>query len=184
MYSIDNITVKEYLQLVDTSDYDIFIDTLEPINSFNGHTTNVHALSFDNVKIVKDIFLSPSIDNIKDMFIDLFKLGSYEVSAENEYYNTSIFDLFKAKKFIQDWIVSVIERENKVLAGIPDEKLIMLNAGERLKAVSHLLTKMKLAEQLNMTPSEIGHTKYMIVFSWMYANKQNNDIQMEYSKLK
>ena len=183
-FSINNITIKEYFELKDSSEYDIFIDTLQPNNVFNGKRCNLSKLTFDEVEVIKKIFLNPTIENIKDLFIELFRLGTIEVSAINEFLNTSIFDLFRSKKYIQEWLTNLIETENKQLAGIPDDKLVMINAAERLKAVSHLLTKIKLAEQFGKSPSEIGNWKYITVFTILIANKINNDIQIDYSRQK
>jgi hypothetical protein len=183
-YSINNITVKEYFELKDSSEYDIFIDTINAKNEFSNKHCNVSKLTFDEVEVVKQIFQNPTIENIKELFIELFKLGSIEISAEKEFYNASIFDLFRAKRYLQDWIVDVIEKENIQLAGVPDEKLQMINAGERLKAVSHLLTKMRLGEQFGKSPNEIGQWKYNTVFTILVANKRSNDIQREYSEIK
>jgi hypothetical protein len=184
MYSIENISVLEYFQLEDTTDYDIFIETINAKNIFNGHRFDKSKLTFDEVEILKGILQNPTMDNIKEMFIELFHLGNYDTSADNEFNNTSVFDLFRAKKYIQDYIVKIVDTENKVLAGVPDDKLIMINAGEKLKAVSHLLTKMRLAEQFGKSPNEIGNWKYNTVFSIMLANKLSNDVQREYQNIK
>jgi len=184
LYSIDNITVKEYFELVDSSEYDIFIDTINPKNSFNRKRCNVSKLSFDEVEVIKSIFNNPTVNNIKELFIELFRLGDAKTSANDEFYNTSIFDLFRAKRYLQDWIVKVIEVENIQLAGIADDKLLMINAAERLKAVSHLLTKMRLGEQFSKSPSEIGKWKYNTVFTMLVANKRSNDVQRDYQQIK
>lgn len=184
MYSIENISIKEYFTLENTSEYDVFIDTIKPKNIFNGKRCNLKALTFDEVEVIKSIFNNPTHENIKYLFIELFKLGSIEQSATDEYLNTSIFDLFRVKNYLQDWILKLVERENKVLAGIPDEKLEMINASERLKAVSHLLTKIRLAEQFSKSPDEIGKWKYNTVFTILTANKLNQDIQREYQQIK
>ena len=184
MYSIDNITVKDYFELQDSSEYDMFIDTINPKNSFNGKRCNVSKLSFDEVEVIKSIFNNPTVNNIKELFIELFRLGDANTSANDEFHNTSVFDLFRAKRFLQDWIVKVIEVENIQLSGIADDKLLMINAAERLKAVSHLLTKMRLGEQFSKSPSEIGKWKYNTVFTMLVANKRSNDVQRDYQQIK
>ena len=184
MYIIENISIKEYYELQDSSDYDIFIETINGKNEFNGRRCSISTLTFDEVEVIKNIFLSANMDNIQMLFIELFKLGSYECSAVNEFLNASIFDLFRAKKHIQDYIIKVIETENTQLAGIPDDKLIMVKAGERLKAVSHLLTKMRLAEQFSTTPIDIGKWNYNTVFTILIANKRSNDVQRDYQNIK
>lgn len=184
MYKINNITIKEYFELENTTEYDIFIDSINPKNSFNGKFCNLSLLTFDEVKVIKDIFFKPTFENIQELIIELYRLGSFEISATEEYLNTSIFDLFASKNYIQKFITDLINRENKVLQGIPDDKMITLNASERLKPVNHILTKIRLAEQFGKAPHEIGKWKYTRVFSILVANKISNDIQIEYQKMK
>lgn len=184
-YSIENISIKQYFELVDSSEYDIFIDVMQSSNVFNGKRCNLSKLSFDEVEYIKKLLNSrPSINDMMVLFIELFNLGSIDISAQNEFLNASVFDLFRCKKYIQDYIVEIVEREIKVLNGEPDTKLIMINASERMQPFSHVMSKMRLAEQFSVTPKEIGKWKYNEVFGYLVANKVNNDIQRDYQKQK
>lgn len=184
MNLINNITVKEYFNLKDSSEYDLFIDTLEAKPLFNGHKCNLKALSYDMVETIKLMFFTGLEDDLREIFIELFSLGSFEISPEDEFYNASIFDLFRSKKYIQDWLLNLIKIEKLQLSGESDEKMMMINAGERLKNVSHLLNKISLAEQFSTTPNEIGKMKYTTVFTILLANKLNADVTKDYIKLK
>ena len=184
MYSIDNITIKQYFELQDSSEYDIFIDTIKPKNLLSGNSCNLSSLKFDEVEVIKKTFYNSNGNDVIDILVELYCKGSFEQSKNEEFLNASVFDLFRVKAYLQNWITDVIERENKVLAGIPDDKLIMINAGERLKAVSHLLSKMRLAEQFSKDPEEIGNWKYTKVFNLMLANKRSNDVQIDYQNQK
>ena len=185
MYKIDNISIYDYFNLEDASSYDVFINTLKPVNSFNGRKCKVGNLTFDQIEVIKKIFSSPTIADIKDMFQTCFDIrGSFEESADYEFYNTSIFELFRAKRFLQDHIVTLIEREKNQLSGATDDKMLMINAGERLRPFNHQLTKMRIAEQFSRTPKEIGNWKYREVFSILVANKVNAEITKEYQEIK
>jgi len=184
LFSIENISIKEYFELQDSSKYDIFIDTLTPDNIFSGKRFDANRLTLDEVHVITQILKYSNIDKIKGMYIELFKLGSFEISAEKEFYNTSVFDLFRTKKYINDFINNLVDTENKLLKGVPDEKLIRIGAAEKLAPVSFLLTKMRLAEQFCVSPKEVGNWNYNYAFSLMIANKKSNDIQREYAQLK
>jgi hypothetical protein len=184
LYSINNISIKEYFSLKDSTKYDIFIDAIKPKNIFNGKKCNFNSLTFDEIKVMKDIFRNPTFENIQELIIELYRLGSFELSAIDEYMNASIFDLFAVKNYLQEFLINIINRENKVLSGSPDEKMIALNAQKRLEPVNHMLTKIRLAEQFGKAPHEIGSWKYNRVFSILVANKISNDIQLEYQKMK
>ena len=64
-YEIENITVWEYLTLQDASAYNIFINTLEPNNKFAGRTTNPANFTYDEVEMIKKIYLQPDNENIE-----------------------------------------------------------------------------------------------------------------------
>ena len=169
----------------DTSMYDMFINVLLPKNEFNSKVCKVHNLTFDQIEVIKKIFNAPTMDDIKDLFQTCYNIsGSMKQSADDEYYNTNIFDLFRAQRFLQEYMNQLIKRESNQLSGTPDDKMLMINAYERLKPYSHHLTKIKLAEQFSTTPTEIGRWKYRDVFSILVANRVNADITKEYQQIK
>ena len=185
MYSIDDITILEYLYLKDSSKYDIFIDTLEAVNQFSGKVCLVKKLTYDEIEVMKQVFTKPNINDLKDIFCLCYDLrGDMDQSADQQFYNTSIFDLFCANRFLQEFITSLIEREIKTFSGVPDDKSIMVNAAERLRPFNHTLSKIRLAEQFGITPSEVGRWRYNYVFSLQASNKIYSDIQREKAELK
>jgi len=185
LYKIDNISIYDYFNLEDASGYDIFIDTLKPVNSFNGKKCNVGSLTFDEIEVIKKIFSNPTIEDIKDMFQTCFNIrGTFEHSADYEFFNTSIFELFRAKRFMQGYITGLIDREVKQLSGAVDDKMLMINAAERLRPFNHQLTKMKIAAEFGFKPKEIGGWKYREVFTILVANKVNAEITKEYQEIK
>lgn len=169
----------------DSSGYDIFIDTLDAVNSFSGKVCLVKKLTYDEIEVIKQVFASPPVVNdLKDIFCLCYDLrGDMNQSADEQFYSTSVFDLFRAKRFLQEFITNIIEREIKTFTGVPDDKSIMINAAERLRPFNHQLSKIRLAEQFNYTPSEVGRLKYNYVFSLQASNKIYNDIQVEKANL-
>lgn len=185
MYSIDDITILEYLYLKDSSKYDIFIDTLDAVNSFAGKMCLVKKLTYDEIEVLKQVFTSPNIHDLKDIFCLCYDLrGDMNQSEDEQFYSTSIFDLFRAKRFLQEFITAIIEREIKTFSGTPDDKSIAVNAAERLMPFNHQLAKMRLAEQFGVTPREVGKWRYSHVFSLQASNRIYSDIQREKAELK
>lgn len=183
MYSIADISIQKYFMLEDTSDYDIFIDAIRPKNKFRGRKCK--QLSFDEVEVIKRIFNAPNIEDIKDVFQTCYQVtGSFDKSADEEFWGTSIFELFKAKNYLMSYIEKIIERETNQLSGGEDDKMMMINAGERLKPVSHQLTKIRIGEQFGKSPKEIGRWNYSDVFSILVANKINGDLMKDYHAIK
>lgn len=149
MFSVPEITVIEYLQLNEISAlrYDIYIENIKPRQTFCNKSLDTSKLTYEQVELIKMTFRNPTIDEIKDLFIMIWNIkGDMKTSSDYLFFSSSIFDLFRAKNFIQKFITELIEKENKMLVGTPDEKSEMVNAGQRLAPVSYILTKNRLAE--------------------------------------
>jgi len=169
----------------DSLAYDIFIDTLEPVNSFANNTAIMGSLTYDQVEVIKQVFKLATIKDIKDVFIMCYRLkGTMKQSSDMQFYSTSVFDLFRAKRFIQEWITMIVKREINTFTSIPDDKLIMINASERLAPFNHSLSKIRLAEQFSTEPKYVGRWKYNYVFGLLASNKIYNDIQREKAEIK
>ena len=169
----------------DTSLYDVFIDTLKPVNRFKNKVCKTGSLTFDEIEVIKTVLRNPTFQDIKDLFQTCYNLtGSWEQSADDEFYGASVFDLFKAQRFIQEHIKGIMNREKLQLSGEADDKMLMINAAERLRPFSHQLTKMKIAEQFGCKPSEVGRWKHRDVFAILVANKVNGDITKDYHAIK
>ncbi len=185
MYSIDDITILEYLYLKDSSKYDIFIDTLDAVNSFAGKVCLVKKLTYDEIEVMKQVFTNPNVNDLKDIFCLCYNLrGDMNQSADQQFYSTSVFELFRAKRFLQEFITKLIEREVNTFSGTPDDKSVMVNAAERLRPFNHTLSKIRLAEQFGITPSEVGRWKYSYVFSLQASNKMYSDVQRDKAEIK
>ena len=183
--TINNINIREYLTMQDTAKYDIFSDCLNPVNMFNGNKCNTNKLTFDEVQVIKQILKQPNEESIKELIQELYDVkGSFEVSKDSEYYGASIFDLFRCTTFLVEYIKGIIEKENNWFSGVADDKMLIINANERIAPFSHLLTKMNLAEQFSTTDATIGSWKYNKVFTILQANKVNNDLKKEYNEIK
>lgn len=183
---IQDITIQQYFTMQDSSAYDVYIDILNPVNSFAGHVCNIKNLKFEEVQVMKMVFQNPSFDDIMELIILCFRMrGDINRSAELEYLSTSVFDLFRAKQFLLNFVTQIVEKERAWLSStVVDEKLLMINAEQRLKPFSHLLTKIRLAEQFSTTDSDIGSWKYEKVFTILTANKVHADLRREYNEIK
>jgi len=182
---IKNINIGEYLTLEDSTQYDIFVNTLNPKNLFCGRKANYKALTFDEVQVIKSILNRPNSQDIKDLFCMLYNIrGSYEQSADNEFLSQSVFDLFAAKRYLDEFILTLSERESKHLSSEPDVKAEMVNAGKRLAPFSHQLTKMRLGKEYSIDPDIVGRWKYNKVFSILIAEKAQADVMKDYNQIK
>ena len=181
---IEDITIQQYFTMEDSSAYDVFIDVLNPVNRFAGKQCDVIRLTFDQVEVMKSVFVNPTVDDIMEIVIMCYDLrGDLKQSASKQYLSTSIFDLFRAKTFLQNFIIETVNKEKRWLTQEINEKMLMINAQERLKPFSHLLTKIRLAEQFGKTVSDVGNWRYSIVFTILTANKIRDDLFKEYNEI-
>ena len=183
--TIDNISIYEYFTLVDTEKYDIYIDHIKPENKLCGKSCNTASLTFDEVQVARAILSDPNGEDLKDLYIMLFRIkGTINISEDELFFNERVFQLFKAARFIKEYIQEVNKKETEWLGGKKNDVLEMLDAGKRLAPFSHLLKKIDLANMFGTTPSEIGRWEYSKVFGILAATNVRADIQKEYSEIK
>lgn len=184
--TINDINIREYFTMIDTSEYDVFVNILSPVNLFCGKKCKVSNLTFDEIEYMKTLYSSkPTIEDIQELYIELFKInGSMSISESDLFLNESIFTLFKAQKFLQDYIVSIIRKEGKMLSGTPDPKMLAIKANERLSKFGAMSTKIRLAEQFKCDPSDVGKWKYSKVFHILAFNNEFSKVRSDYSKEK
>jgi len=186
VFSIPDITISDYFKLNEVSAlrYDIYINSIKPVNRFCSRVLDTSKLTYEQVELMKITFRNPTIEDIMDLFIMLYKIrGDVQTSAAEVFFNESIFNLFRAKNFLQEFITGIIEKEKNMLTGATDEKSKMVNAGERLAPVSYILTKNKLAERFSCMPRDIAQMKYSEVFLILLADKMYADVSHDYNQI-
>lgn len=185
MTEINNITVKQYFQLPDPSQYDVFFDTMNPKNVLCGGKANLSKLTFDEVEVIRRVLNAPTYEDLRDVFLHCFNIkGDLKTSGEQQLLNENVFSFFQANQYLSGYIVKIAEREKNLLTEEPDEKLEMVNAKERLQPVAHLLTKIRLAEQFSTDTDTIGKWKYSKVFTILVANKKSREVNKDYNQIK
>tara|TARA_R110002049_G_scaffold309180_1_gene518140 strand:- start:27706 stop:28260 length:555 start_codon:yes stop_codon:yes gene_type:complete len=179
---IKNISILEYFELQDTSDYDFFIDLVKPENLFCKRVFDVSKMTYNEFHTIISIFNNPNLENIKDLFVHLYRIkGDLSKSAEKMFFDESIFTFFKAKKFISEMIKEKLRIEDKALYSEPDTRLIEIGASKRLKPFSVMLTKVSLGKQFGIDPYEIGNWQYSKVFNILATNNALNQVQKDYN---
>ena len=110
--------------------------------------------------------------------------GDINKSEDELFFAESVYQLFKAQKFIEKFITDVIEREKKAYESDHDPKLLIINAAKRLQPYSHQNTKNSLAEKFGVDPDEIGRWKYTKIFRILAAESVLNAVKRDYAKQK
>jgi len=183
--SIEDISVLEYFNLLDTSKYDFYIDILKEENRFCGNVFNVANLTFNEFKYMISVFNDPNLDNLKELFIHLFRIrGDFSVSSEKLFYNESIFQFFKAKNFIINMMREKLKVEEKLLYSEPDTKMIEIGGYDMMRPFSTMLAKVNIGKQFGVDPEIVGNWKYTKVLNILATNNIVSEVQRIYSNAK
>lgn len=184
-FKIDNISILEYFQLEDTKEYDFYIEYMKPSSMFGRYVSRFKELTFDEVGYIKRTIQQPTVETIKNVFLMVFHLrDNEEETAEDYFFNQSIFDLFRCQKQIDLEIETIAKRESNAYQQRIDPKLIAIDAAKKLQPYQHQLSRMKVAEKYGKTPAEIGRWKYSEVFSILATLSQLDRINADYANQK
>lgn len=180
---MNNISLRDYFLLKDTSEYDAFIEIIKPENKLCGKRFDSNKLTFNEFRTIISIFNSPNPSDLLELFLHLYRIyDTFECSGKEKLLNESVFQFFRALRFIKLFVQENLQIEEKMLYSEPDTKMLEINAYERMQPFSTIMTKIKLAEQFGRTPEEIGNWKYTEVRNILASNNILNQIQKEYAR--
>ena len=179
---MNKITLREYFNLKDTSEYDFYIDIIQSENMLCGKKFDHNKLTFNEFHIAISIFNNPNLSELIELFIHLFRINdTFEISSKNRLLNESVFQFFKALRYIKLFIEEKLNLQEKLMYSEVDARMLEINGYKRLKPFSIILIKIKLAEQFGKTPEEIGYWKYSQVVNILASNNIISQIEKEYA---
>lgn len=174
-----NITLKHYISLPDTADYDIILEHLNPKNIFGGNQMNIDAMPYANVKYC--MRLLQKITNWNDIQA-LFEI-CFDIT-EKEFFNVNISEFFAARKFLIEEFKSVTETENRMFSSVDTDSHLWKMAGsDKLKAYTDTLPLIHLGKLFGQYPFDLGRKPYSEIFSLLIQLKVHNEVEKEYGKL-
>ncbi len=178
MLELKPITLNQYLELEDKSQYDfamrfaLIFTTPEDVFSIG----DISEIKYGKIKeyqlLMNDSFtLAEQIEYLKTI-TTIKNFGTYKL------------DVFcRGVNYFNDQIKKLTERESNLLYTAPTEKEI--EAGlDRFNNLGTYMQFRKLAKSFNKTIEEVKEMKYHNCFLELYTQKQEFDFQTAYSKLK
>lgn len=184
-FKIENISVLQYFQLEDTSEYDFYIDYVKPSSNFGRYKSRFKELTFDEMGYIKRAIQKPTVESIKNVFVMVFHIrDTYEQTSQDYFFNQSIFDLFRCQRQIDVEMAQISKREANAYQQRVDPKLIAIDAAKKLQPYQHQLSRMKVAEKYGKSPDEVGGWKYSLVFSILATLSQLDRINSDYAQQK
>lgn len=184
--TITNISILTYFQLADSGKYDVYAKHMKPEGKFLGKWSKLQDLTYSEVEVVKKIMSRElTVSNLILMFKIVFKIhDTFETSADNRFFEESIFQLFKAQNWITQELKIISNREKNALSGEKDPKAEKINANERLAPFNLEIVKDKIAQRYSIDPEVVGEWKYSKVFRILATISIQEKIHTEYSQIK
>lgn len=180
-YQLKKISVKELYQLDETT----FLDYLALKNMLlvnddkflNHEATPMTQLTFGEVGTIKSNLKTVTLDSILEIFQIIYSI------SDKEFFEADVVTYFYALKYIEKEIVSLIDKERKILSSIPDPIMEMAGS-KRLQGFGESSTLINLGRSFGKSPEEIEQWKYGLVFMILAYDKVSGEVQKEYQQIK
>lgn len=166
----ENITLLEYLQLKDNSEYNVLFGSLKPKNKLGVFESKFNKLTFAEMN-----YLKKNISKIHDenVFFNIFELV-FSVNKD-QLLAQKIIDFIAATNYINKSIENIFEAEKKALSGEEDEDFI-LAGGLMLNSLGNLPTLITIGMKFGKSPEEVANWSYKTVFGIQRYFKMSAEI--------
>lgn len=172
---IKNISVKKYLALNYSFNYTQAFEFIKPLNLINGKSCIIEEFTFNEVNTIKILYQDSNIDKIKMLYELCFK--------EDNLLNCGVLEFFQSKKWLDNEIKGLLEREKVLLSRPPDPKHIMAGS-KNLNRFGSANTTVSIGAQFGFRPRDVGKWLYTEVLIIQGINVTNSDIQRNLAKQK
>ena len=177
---MNDIALKKYVTLTDTSEYDNVLHFLKPKNIFLGKKMDVQSMMYINVKYC--FKLLPTVNKWEDI-CELFNL-CFGVDNE-DFWNASIVEFYSARNFLIEELKKTAENEIKLLSGNQKDSDKWKRAGvNRLDKFSDMISLDRLGQRYGMYPPDLGRKPYSEIIYLSAMIKTDNEINTAFSEIK
>lgn len=175
-----NISVREFLELQDQTEYLVVLNNLKPKDVFPEHTFNLNNLTYNEVRKINR--LCRKVSDLKD-HIDIIATA-YQVE-EFKVYDLPIINFFHIKKFIEEKILNLAKKESDILGNASgDADMWKMAGGDSLKQYADVLPLDRLAKMYGGYPLDYGEKKYVEIIYLLAMNSQQSKVESKFNELK
>jgi hypothetical protein len=177
---MDKLTIKQYSKLLDTFEYDIFLNALKPLNLFCGNKLDYNKITYAEVrKLFHLANTGKTLDDMCDMFCIAFNI------EKGVFWSGNIDEYFSAKNFIIKYLKDTQEKESKLLNSIDaDAGLWEQAGGNSLNVFSDLMPLVQLGEIYGVYPYDLQHKPYNEILTLLVLHSKKNQVQNKFNELK
>jgi len=175
---MDRINLLEYSKLSNTTEYDVFMKHMNPVNSFAKGKIDFNKLTYKDVRSCLHLMKSvKDWEGQKELFCLAFKVESF--------WEVYIDEFFAAQNYLIKTFVDLQKRETKLLQSIDaDTGKWSMAGGDRLNKFSNLMPLVQLGEIYSIYPYDLQNKPYNEILTLLVLHKEKAEINNAYSKLK
>ena len=175
---MDRINLLEYSKLINTTQYDVVLKHLNPVNIFAGSKIDFNKLTYKDVRSCLHLMKSvKDWESQKELFCLAFGI--------DEFWQVAIDEFFAAQNYLIKTFVDLQKRETKLLQSIDaDTGKWSMAGGDRLNKFSNLMPLVQLGEIYSIYPYDLQGKPYNEILTLLVLHKEKAEVNKAYSNLK
>jgi len=181
---VKDIRLKDYLKLKNTTQYDIWVEHIQPSPYLNGRKSKgMYEWTFDEVSFLRKEIQKFDLQSIKNVYSICFsnkKILKF-VEIKPNILKMWTFEMLSWWKWVAEQLKTINDYESS-LASDPDP--IAMQAGiDRMKRFEYLNTKIPLAQAFSTNPKEVGKWLWLDVFIYSDYFKTKGEVDKRYAEI-
>jgi hypothetical protein len=175
-----NVAIKEYLLTYKTNPSNLILEALKANDSFPDKPFDLNVLTYNEIRQI-----NRKLKAVKDLS-DYISILSIAYRAEEfEVLDLPIINFFEIKKFINEKILSLLEKEAKILSNADgDADMWRMAGGDALKQYADILPLDRLAKLYGGYPLDYGEKKYVEIIYLLAMNAMHDKVDRKFYELK
>lgn len=173
--TIENFKLFDFLHKPD----DLQVEYTKLLMCINPVDTK-RALMDLKLKQVERIKLS----KLSDMELIIKTISKLQRTDINSVLEMRITDFFPLLVSLKNELEVLVRAESQLVPSVPNLKWEIVNGSKRIAKFGIYNTLIPLSKQLGVTMKEVNNMKYSEVFTVLYSNKVNQDLQREMNEIK
>lgn len=175
-----NVPLSQYLKSHTTNPLNLVLNAIKAKDNFPDKPFDLNKLTYNHIRQINRKLRD--LKEIKD-FVSVISIA-YQCE-EFEVLELPITNFFEIKKFIQEKIISLLEKENKILSSADaDAELWQMAGGDKLNQYADILPLDRLAKLYGGYPLKYGEKKYVEIIYLLSMNAMHDRVDKKFYELK
>lgn len=175
-----NIPLREYLKTHTVNPNNFILNAIKGKDNFPNKPFNLNELTYNEVRqINRRLRALRELEEFVKVISIAYRCEEFEVL------DLPITNFFEIKKFIQEKIISLLEKESKILSGADaDAEIWKMAGGDKLQQYGDVLPLDRLAKLYGGYPLDYGEKKYVEIIYLLSMNAMHDRVDKKFYELK